>query len=628
MPNTAPMVHNLPTKTRTSEPSKPQSRRSTRPSMPPITETESEPKPSQRLGMEEGFEKSPMAQLILEYSSATIESELGPTETSITLVLSLEELTVDLIVDRGENRDRCLPRYHLVTATMKNVCMAVAAQQIFLQRASVLISERNSHFIVDPGDTLIPILQGTSSLPQLYAAWKALLTRIKLGVKAWDKYIAEYQLQADTALLSPLSTLQELYDPLIDIRDVDNKLRYLYSNIPHHKQQLSTEGFESLQKTRSWLDVLPLPDVLKNTFSETRSRPALPVSEVAKSEMRHRNKKGKERSHEADQPEQPPPNTSIWMGTETPFKSANAWFVEQGRSNRSKQPGTSKTPAVETNILVGIATPQLPMNTTGVRQWVGREQPPHLASQRGERPASRAGQCSAENNDAGDSDPESSDSSGEERGRSNKNHKSRKRSKTPRPRHRRSSTPRPHGHRRRRRPDGSNGNSGGGGDSSPSSSRSSSSRDSRHSRHQHCSRSTSVSVDIPYGRIAPTINSKLKQEDLPTWDGNPNTVIEYFWKVQQQASLGGYIPSALGYWLWLKLKEGSDIQTWFATLSFAEQSKMRGHWVNYLKGIKENYLGHNWQFDIGEAYRQQYFRQPGHEKELPKTFITRRIMYT
>jgi len=135
-------------------------------------------------------------------------------------------------------------------------------------------------------------------------------------------------------------------------------------------------------------------------------------------------------------------------------------------------------------------------------------------------------------------------------------------------------------------------------------------------------------VDIPYGRIAPTINSKLKQEDLPTWDGNLNTAIEYFWKVQQQVSLGGYIPSALGYWLWLKLKEGSDVQTWFATLSFAEQSKMRGHWVDYLKGIKENYLGHNWQFDIGEAYRQQYFRQPGHEKELPKTFITRRIMYT
>lgn len=136
------------------------------------------------------------------------------------------------------------------------------------------------------------------------------------------------------------------------------------------------------------------------------------------------------------------------------------------------------------------------------------------------------------------------------------------------------------------------------------------------------------SIVIPYGRIAPTIDAKLKQEDLPTWDGNPNTAIEYFWKVQQQATLGGYIPSVLGYWLWLKLKEGSDVQNWFATLPFEEQSRMRGHWVDYLKGIKEGYLGRNWQFDIGEAYKAQYFRQPGHERELPKSFISRRIMYT
>jgi len=50
--------------------------------------------------------------------------------------------------------------------------------------------------------------------------------------------------------------------------------------------------------------------------------------------------------------------------------------------------------------------------------------------------------------------------------------------------------------------------------------------------------------------------------------------------------------------------------------------------VDYLKGIKEGYLGCNWQFDIGEAYKAQYFRQPGHERELPKLFIVHCIMYT
>ena len=55
--------------------------------------------------------------------------------------------------------------------------------------------ERKSQFIVDPRDTLIPILQGTNSLPQLYVAWKALIARMRLGVKTWGKYVAEYQLQ-------------------------------------------------------------------------------------------------------------------------------------------------------------------------------------------------------------------------------------------------------------------------------------------------------------------------------------------------------------------------------------------------------------------------------------------------
>jgi len=55
---------------------------------------------------------------------------------------------------------------------------------------------------------------------------------------------------------------------------------------------------------------------------------------------------------------------------------------------------------------------------------------------------------------------------------------------------------------------------------------------------------------------------------------------------------------------------------------------MHSHWIDYLKGIKEGYLGRQWQFDIGEEYKAQYFRESGHENELPKTFIARWIMYT
>jgi len=105
---------------------------------------------------------------------------------------------------------KSLTCYHLVKATLDNVCVAVTgdtAQQTFLQQAAALIVERKSHFIVNWGDLLIPILQGTSSLPQLYTALRVLITRIKLGVKAWKKYIAEFELQVGATTLSLLSTL-------------------------------------------------------------------------------------------------------------------------------------------------------------------------------------------------------------------------------------------------------------------------------------------------------------------------------------------------------------------------------------------------------------------------------------
>ena len=78
----------------------------------------------------------------------------------------------------------------------------------------------------------------------------------------------------------------------------------------------------------------------------------------------------------------------------------------------------------------------------------------------------------------------------------------------------------------------------------------------------------------------------------------------------------------------MNLEDGSDIKNWFATLTFPEQAHMRSHYINYLRGIKDGYLGEAWQSKINRVYKGQYFRQMGHKKELPKTFIIRHIMYT
>ncbi|KAJ7870839.1 hypothetical protein B0H13DRAFT_1896021 [Mycena leptocephala] len=134
-----------------------------------------------------------------------------------------------------------------------------------------------------------------------------------------------------------------------------------------------------------------------------------------------------------------------------------------------------------------------------------------------------------------------------------------------------------------------------------------------------------IAPGAPYGLIVPTIEPKLKPESLPEWDGDHDTAIDYFWQVGEMASLMGWLPKALGFWLPSRLKKGSPIQTWFSTLSSTRQAAMREHYLTYLQVIKDRYLGRKWQLRENIKFEQQAFRQRGHEDETPQMFFGRRV---
>lgn len=124
------------------------------------------------------------------------------------------------------------------------------------------------------------------------------------------------------------------------------------------------------------------------------------------------------------------------------------------------------------------------------------------------------------------------------------------------------------------------------------------------------------------------MKSELKVEELPTWDGSHKTAIQYFWDVREFADLGGWMPEAMGFWLWSRLKSGSDVRTWFSMLDSRTKAEAKSHYLNYLNVIKQHYLGRTFQDDANLEYSLQQFRQPGYERESPRGFITRRVMYT
>jgi hypothetical protein len=127
--------------------------------------------------------------------------------------------------------------------------------------------------------------------------------------------------------------------------------------------------------------------------------------------------------------------------------------------------------------------------------------------------------------------------------------------------------------------------------------------------------------------MVPTIEPKFKVESLPTWDGDHSTAIDYFWEVGELASLKGWMPEALGHWLPTRLKKNSEVQLWFSHLPPNRQEEMRSHYMVYLKGIRDKFLGRRWKLTVNAEFDQQTFRQKGHEDESPQRFIGRRIRY-
>jgi hypothetical protein len=132
----------------------------------------------------------------------------------------------------------------------------------------------------------------------------------------------------------------------------------------------------------------------------------------------------------------------------------------------------------------------------------------------------------------------------------------------------------------------------------------------------------------PYRRTIPTVKSELKVKELLSWDGNHKTAIQYFWDVQEFADLGGWMPEAMGFWLWSRLKLGSDVRVWFSMLDLKTKAEAKSHYLKYLHIIKKDYLGCTFQDDVNLEYSLQHFRQPGHKRESLWGFVTRHVMYT
>ncbi|KAJ7449714.1 hypothetical protein B0H11DRAFT_1677850, partial [Mycena galericulata] len=159
-------------------------------------------------GMEEGYAMSAMGNLHREYLAAS--ETLASTYSSSLLLVAHLKLNKEDIWDRGIAKENAAPRFSLKPALLSRVDRVTYEMQTFLSQAAQLVPERETHFVVDPEDSCLPILRGANDLFQLEAAWEIIRSRLELGHRFLMKYIEEFK-DKSLAPSSPASTVAALH---------------------------------------------------------------------------------------------------------------------------------------------------------------------------------------------------------------------------------------------------------------------------------------------------------------------------------------------------------------------------------------------------------------------------------
>ncbi|KAJ7186969.1 hypothetical protein C8R46DRAFT_1024936 [Mycena filopes] len=570
-----------------------------------------------------------MRRLMDEYEKADNEAEDAVESTSQgSLMLSLKvELEQGDVVDKGEHRPDGIPRYSLSESLYRRSERVVAELQYFLQKAASMVLGRTRFFRVDPEDTLVPTLGGCSNLPQLLMAWKIMRERLALGRGFLEKYAKEFRNPHSIEDFSPASTTVDLKESLRNVEDSDVRLRRIIAYYPHHNGGLAESSGRGNLLSRSWEDIaneeiLGIAPEEESYDAPRTSGSGLQFGSAGEESLSVPWGKTLGRSESPTVLSKPASDTQMRpiLAPATPFKSASRFWNNMEKQSSvplSEMPRAPIQPNILTHLAAGIRHA-----AEGPSFSPRRHEESGKGNYLGDGDPGRKGEGSRDSPPEGDG---RGDDDGRHHGRGNRggggdggggggsggggggNGGPRWYPGPPGPPGPPGNgLPGPTGPTGPPGPSGPPGPGGNPGDPGAG----------------------PANIGGSGGLPVPTIDVKLKLNDLPSWDGNHDTAVKYFWDVSQKASLGGTVPELLGAWLGMRLVEGSSVQVWFASLPGAVQSGMRTHYIAFLGAIKEHFLGRTWQRKMNRDYELQRFRQSGFETETPSAYVGRRIMWT
>ncbi len=204
--------------------------------------------------MERGYIRSPMAQLITEYS--TQQSEESQSMEFQVKYYSNFDLTSDDVQDLGFECFLDTPHYSLQPSLLEIVVTTVTELQTALTLAASLLIERSTIYLVNSQQMYIWTLTGTNNVHLLNAAWNRLQQHLDRGEQFLYKYINQYKLGEHPQS----STDSGLYNPLESIQSPAGQIRTAMCTIPSHWSVLTERGAELLDEQEEQWEHIVAPN--------------------------------------------------------------------------------------------------------------------------------------------------------------------------------------------------------------------------------------------------------------------------------------------------------------------------------------------------------------------------------
>jgi len=171
---------------------------------------------------------------------------------------------------------------------------------------------------------------------------------------------------------SPISMGIGIYDTIKGEEDKDFCLRYIFENVPHHQDQISSP--QKLRDGTTWSSIILLPNNIQDSTMSTLPT-IVEQNEIPEDQRMVTFRKDKGKRQVTEEFLSPPTSLRIMnVGYRTPFKSSSQFFV------RPRIPLPSHEMLLQRNVLVGLGLPQTPAfeNLSSLRATDPHTYPRHI----------------------------------------------------------------------------------------------------------------------------------------------------------------------------------------------------------------------------------------------------------